>query len=167
MKKLATVAGIVLVVGALTGACNGKGSTSDQTASGKLEVEEAWARAVPESMTMSAAYMKIVNGTGEDDSLISASSDVSEVTELHEMAMVDETMKMRQVEKMDVPAGQTLELKPGGLHVMLIDLKGPLSEGQTVSLTLNFEKAGEIKIKAPVKKSEMKMEGHGDHKAHH
>lgn len=119
----------------------------------KIEVKEAWVREVPPTSRMSAAYMVIENKGNQPDRLIDASNNVSEVTELHET--VDG--KMRRIKAIEVPAGGKVELKPGGLHIMLINLKKPLREGDTVELTLRFEKSGEIKIQAPVRKG---MGGH-------
>lgn len=125
----------------------------------KIEVKEAWVREVPPTSRMSAAYMIIENTGNQPDRLIGASNNASEVTELHETV----NGKMRRVRAIEVPAGGKVELKPGGLHVMLINLKRPLKEGDTVELTLRFEKSGEVKVQAPVRKG---MGGHG-HKHQH
>jgi copper(I)-binding protein len=103
--------------------------------------------------------MKIENNGTEADRLVDASSNVSKITELHETV----EGKMRRVKAIEVPAGKTVELKPGGLHVMLINLKEPLKEGQTVEITLKFEKSGEIKVQAPVKKGMGGMHHHHHH----
>ncbi len=119
----------------------------------KIEVKDAWVREVPPTSKMSAAYMVIENKGKEADKLVDASNNVSEITELHETI----EGKMRRVKAIEIPAGGKAELKPGGLHVMLINLKKPLKEGDTVELTLKFEKSGEVKVQAPVKKG---MGGH-------
>ncbi|WP_448587694.1 copper chaperone PCu(A)C [Thermocrinis sp.] len=120
----------------------------------KIEVKDAWVRLVPPNAKTTAAYMKIENKGTEADKLIDASNNVSKITELHET--VDG--KMRKISAIEIPAKKTVELKPGGLHVMIIDLKEPLKEGQTVEITLKFEKSGEMKIQAPVKKGMDKTE---------
>jgi len=122
----------------------------------KIEVKDPWVRLVPPNAKNTAAYMKIENKGTEADKLVDASNNVSKITELHETV----GGKMRRVDAIEVPAGKTVELKPGGLHVMIIDLKEPLKEGQTVEITLKFEKAGEIKVQAPVKMGMGKMEHH-------
>ena len=122
----------------------------------KIEVKDQWVRLVPPNAKNTAAYMKIENKGTEADKLVDASNNVSKITELHETV----GGKMRRVYAIEVPAGKTVELKPGGLHVMIIDLKEPLKEGQTVEITLKFEKAGEIKIQAPVKMGMRKMKHH-------
>ncbi|MEJ7619494.1 MAG: copper chaperone PCu(A)C [Aquificaceae bacterium] len=119
----------------------------------KIEVKDAWVREVPPTSKMSAAYMVIENKGKESDKLVDASNNVSEITELHETV----EGKMRRVKAIEIPAGGKVELKPGGLHVMLINLKKPLKEGDTVELTLKFEKSGEVKVQAPVRKG---MGGH-------
>ncbi len=119
----------------------------------KIEVKDAWVREVPPNSKMSAAYMVIENKGKEADKLVDASNNVSEITELHETI----EGRMRRVRAIDIPADGKVELKPGGLHVMLINLKKPLKEGDTVELTLKFEKSGEVKVQAPVKKG---MGGH-------
>lgn len=100
----------------------------------------------------SAAYMVLVNRGGAGDRLVSASTDVAEVVELHETRMVDNVMQMAPVAGgIPVPANGQVELKPGGLHVMLIGLKRDLAAGETVRLTLKFERAGEMTVDAPVR----------------
>jgi copper(I)-binding protein len=90
--------------------------------------------------------MKIEN-KGAADQLISASSPASGEVQLHEMAMEGNVMKMRQVKELIVPAGGSVELKPGGLHLMLINIKAPLTAGETVPVKLKFAKAGEVEVK--------------------
>ncbi|MCS6998251.1 MAG: copper chaperone PCu(A)C [Aquificaceae bacterium] len=123
----------------------------------KIEVKDAWVREVPPTSKMSAAYMIIENKGNQPDKLVDAKNNASEITELHETV----EGKMRKVKAIEVPANGKTELKPGGLHVMLINLKKPLKEGETVELVLKFEKSGEVKVNAPVKK------GMGGHKQGH
>ena len=84
------------------------------------------------------------------DRLLGGSTPVAERFELHTMAMQGDVMQMRQLDKVDLPAGQKVELKPGGLHVMFIGLKQPLTVGSKVPVTLRFERAGEVKIEMAV-----------------
>ncbi|WP_333785181.1 copper chaperone PCu(A)C [Thermocrinis sp.] len=140
----------------------GLGAGALALAQPKIEVKDPWVRLVPPNSKNTAAYMKIENKGTEADKLVDASNNVSKITELHETV----GGKMRKVNAIEVPAGKTVELKPSGLHVMIIDLKEPLKEGQTVEITLKFEKAGEIKVQAPVKKAMGKMEHH-EHKQGH
>ncbi|MCX8164903.1 MAG: copper chaperone PCu(A)C [Aquificaceae bacterium] len=119
----------------------------------KIEVRDAWVREVPPASKATAAYMIIENKGNQPDKLVDARNNASEITEIHETV----EGKMRRVKAIEVPSGGKVELKPGGLHVMLINLKKPLKEGETVELILRFEKFGEVKVSAPVKKG---MGGH-------
>jgi copper(I)-binding protein len=118
-----------------------------------VEVKDPWVRAAVPGQKGTGAFMKI---TAKDGSrLVSASSPVAGVTEVHEMKMEGNVMKMRALEGgLELPAGKTVELKPGGYHVMLMDLKGPLPKDSTVPLTLVFKDAkgveSRIELKAPV-----------------
>lgn len=99
----------------------------------------------------SAAYFVIENGTASADTLLSVSTEIAEVAEAH-MSMLDANgvMSMQMQEAVSIPARETVEFKPGGLHVMLINLKQDLKTGDTFTLTLNFKEAGRIVIEVPV-----------------
>ena len=113
----------------------------------------------------SAAYMILTNFTDQDVALIGASSDVAAAVEIHLSSMgADGTMKMEQQESVAIPAGGELVLKPGSYHVMFIGLKKDLAVGDEFTLTLTFEKAGEVTITVPVKDAaEMGGEGMDGH----
>ena len=118
-----------------------------------VEVKDPWVRAAVPGQTGTGAFMKITARNGAR--LVSASSPVAGVTEVHEMKMEGNVMKMRALEGgLELPAGKTVELKPGGYHVMLMDLKGPLARDSTVPLTLVFKDAkgaeSRIELKVPV-----------------
>ncbi len=99
----------------------------------------------------SAAYMTLINETDTPDAIIRADTDVAETVELHTVEQTDEgIMKMRPVEQIDIPANGEQNLKPGGFHIMILGLKHDLNEGDTVTLTLTLEQAGEIQVTAPV-----------------
>jgi len=95
------------------------------------------------------AFLKIQNQGGADR-LLAASSSAAGMVQLHSMAMDGNVMKMREVEAIELPAGKTVELKPGGLHIMLMGLKAPLKAGSSVPLTLKFEKAGAVTVNLTV-----------------
>jgi periplasmic copper chaperone A len=116
----------------------------------QLEVSNAWARATPGKAETGAAYLTIQSPTA--DRLLSASSPVAKKTELHTMSMEGMVMKMRPLAGLDIPAGQTVTLKPGGEHIMLEGLNAPLREGQSFPLTLTFEKAGSRTITVAIEK---------------
>jgi periplasmic copper chaperone A len=116
-----------------------------------IAVEQPWARATPAGAMTGAVYMTLTNETKDADRLTAASSDVAAKAQIHEMAVVNGVMKMRQlVNGLAIPAGGSVTLKPGGYHVMLIGLKKQLVAGQTLPLTLTFAKAGNISITVPI-----------------
>lgn len=119
---------------------------------GELKIAHPWARATPGAIQNGAAYMMLTNTGKQADRLVSASTDVAGVAELHTHLHEDGVMKMRQVNDVPLAAGSTVKLQPGGLHIMLIKLKQPLKEGDKVPLTLRFEKAGEVKVDVQVDK---------------
>jgi periplasmic copper chaperone A len=118
--------------------------------SGDVRITNAWARATPGGAQTAAAYVTLVSSAG--DRLTGASTPAAQKAELHTMTMDGGVMKMRQVDSIDVPAGQTVTLKPGGYHIMLVGLTEPLKEGQTFLLTLTFAKAGTQDVVVTVQK---------------
>ncbi len=114
-----------------------------------LKVEAPWARPTLQGQTVGGGYLRIVGGAS-GDRLISARADIAGRVELHTMSMDGNVMRMRQVDAIEVPAGQTVELKPGGLHLMFMDLKTPLKTGVAFPLNLRFEKAGEVTVEVKV-----------------
>lgn len=110
-----------------------------------VKVEGAWARPTVQGQAAGGGFLKITGGAAADK-LVSARADVSKSVELHTMVMDGDVMRMREIGVIDVPAGQTVELRPGGLHVMFMGLNKPLKNGDSFPLTLRFEKAGEVKV---------------------
>ena len=120
-------------------------------AGGSLSVQDAWVRLSPQVADAAAGYMRLQGGA-TDDALLSVSSDIAKTVELHESKMdSNNMMSMSPVESIPVPANGTAELKPGGYHVMFMGLTRGLKPGDSVALTLKFEKAGEIAVTATVK----------------
>lgn len=118
---------------------------------GPIKIEQPWTRATPGGAKVAGGFMKITNTGSTPDRLVSATADVSGVVELHEMAMVDGVMKMRALgDGISLAPGQTMELKPGGYHVMFIDLKSPIVKDKVVKARLKFEKAGEVDVEFKV-----------------
>lgn len=100
----------------------------------------------------SAAFMTLFNPTAQDDRLIAAHTDAARVVEIHESVMDGEVMRMHPLEDgVLVPAGETVELSPGGIHIMLIDIQRDLQPGDTVAITLEFEQAGSMTVEAEVR----------------
>lgn len=108
-----------------------------------LRFGNAWVRATPPNARVAGGFLRIENTGKSGDRLISASTDAAASAEIHEMTMQGDIMQMRQLtEGLAIPAKQTVTLKPGGLHLMLIAPKQAITEGQKVKITLLFEKAG-------------------------
>lgn len=116
-------------------------------------VQDGWVRGTVPQQKATGAFARITSTTG--GKLVSAASPVAGVVEIHEMAMEGSVMKMRAIPALELPAGKTVELKPGGYHVMLMDLKQPLQAGDMVPLSLVVESAGgkreTLELKLPVK----------------
>ena len=122
-----------------------------QTTPPSITVEQPYARATPGGAVTGAVYMTLTNKAQTADRLTSASSNVAAKLQIHEMAVTNGVMQMRELKDgLPVPAGGSVVLKPGGYHVMLIGLKKPLMAGETFPLTLTFEKAGNISVTVPV-----------------
>jgi len=127
---------------------------------GPIKIDHPFARATAPTAKNGAAFMKLMNN-GATDRLVSAAADVSEVVELHTHIKEGDIMRIRKVDAIEVVGGGMTELKPGGLHVMLIGLKAPLVEGARFPLTLTFEKAGTVTVEVEVKGAG--AGGHGGH----
>lgn len=109
-----------------------------------------WARATVPGQSASAAYLSIHNGGGRADRLLSVQSSVAGQTSIHSTTMAGGVMRMRPAGALTIGPNQMLEMKPGGLHVMLMKLKGPLKAGQRIPLVLRFERAGIVRTSVPV-----------------
>lgn len=118
---------------------------------GTIEIEQPWARATPKGATIGAGYMKIRNTGTEPDRLVGGSISFAQRFEVHSMTMEQGVMKMREVKDgLEIKPGETVELKPGGYHVMFVGLKDPLKQGEDLTVTLKFAKAGTVEVKYPV-----------------
>jgi copper(I)-binding protein len=118
---------------------------------GALEIHQPWTRATPSTAQAGGGFLVVTNTGTTPDRLIAAKSAAADKVEVHEMKMDGNVMRMRAVENgIEIPPGGTVELKPGGLHVMFMGLKGPFAKDTKVPLTLVFEKAGSVDIELPV-----------------
>lgn len=140
-------------------------------AQAQVSIEDAWVRGTVAQQKASGAFMRLTAPVAMK--LVSASSPVAGVVEIHEMAMEKDVMRMRAIPGLELPAGKTTELKPGGYHVMLMDLKQQLKAGETVPVTLVFEDAAKARssqvVQAPVRAlsaKPMEQGGHSGHGAH-
>lgn len=111
----------------------------------QVTVERPWSRATPPGAKVGAGFMTLKNA-GSAERVVGASSPVAGRVEMHVTVREGDVMKMREVQGFEVPAGGAFELKPGGAHLMLMDLKRPLKKGEKVPLTLKLEKGGELKL---------------------
>lgn len=118
---------------------------------GSINISAPFARATLPNAPVGGGFLTIENTGTEADRLVSVAASVSGDAQLHEMAMQGDVMKMRQLkEGVDLPAGQTVVLKPGGIHIMFLGIKAPFVEGETIAVTLTFEKSGSVDIELPV-----------------
>ncbi|WP_085317958.1 copper chaperone PCu(A)C [Derxia lacustris] len=118
---------------------------------GAIEIDHPWARATVPGQSVGGGYVKLVNEGATADRLLAASSPAAARVELHTHEMgADGVARMRPVAAIELPAKGAVELKPGGLHLMLLDLKQPLVVGQRVPITLRFERAGETTVELAV-----------------
>jgi len=114
---------------------------------GNLEIKHPWAKATVAGQPVAGGFLSVVNSGSEADRLVKITSDVSGNIQLHDMKVENGVMKMGEVPGgIEVAPGATVELKPGGLHVMFMDIKAPFKEGETVKAVLTFEKAGDVAV---------------------
>jgi periplasmic copper chaperone A len=116
-----------------------------------IHASAAWSRATGKMAHSAVVYMTLENTGGASDRLVSASTPVAGRAQLHTEIKDGDVMKMREVKSVEVGPHAKVRLQPGGLHVMLMDLKGPLTKGSHFPITLHFEKAGAIKLEVAVK----------------
>ena len=154
MKVLKFLLPIVFVLVAYTPVGASDANVHSEADSDKLLIKDPWVR--PSSGNPnSAAYMQIVNKTNEDIVISGAMSEVANLTELHQSVDDRGVMKMHSVDKLLVPANDTVVLKPKSTHIMLMKLKEDLVEGQVVKITIYTENAGSVTFEAPVRKQIM------------
>jgi copper(I)-binding protein len=122
-------------------------SWAEEVKAGDLVITQTWSRATPSGAKVGGGYLTIENKGSAPDRLIGGSADAAAAVQVHEMTMKDGVMTMRQLEQgLTIEPGKTVKLAPGGLHLMLVDLKGQLKQGDKLPITLEFEKAGKVKL---------------------
>jgi hypothetical protein len=126
----------------------------------QIQIEKPWSRATAPGAKVGGGYMLIRNQGAAADKLVAASSPAAGKVELHVHINEGGVMKMREVPGYNVPAKGAFELKPGGAHLMLVDLKKPLKEGEKVAVVLRFEKSGEVKVDFEVRPLAAPASGH-------
>ncbi|QWD77440.1 copper chaperone PCu(A)C [Polynucleobacter sp. MWH-Svant-W18] len=140
---------VLVTIYAVMGIAFGGSALAQNPAFTNIKIENAYTRATAPGQQAAVGFLKIDN-KGNADQLLGASSPAAGEVQLHEMAMDGNVMKMRQVKDIPVPAGGIVELKPGGYHLMFMNLKGPFVTGQTIPVKLKFAKAGDMELKIPV-----------------
>jgi hypothetical protein len=147
MKPIASIFATVVGLSALalTPAC------AEEVKAGDLVISQAWSRATPGGAKVAGGYLTIANKGAAPDQLLSASADAAGKVELHEMAISEGVMTMRPLDKgVAIAPGKTVQFAPGGYHIMFVDLKNPLKQGDKVPVTLQFEKAGKVQVSLDV-----------------
>jgi periplasmic copper chaperone A len=143
------------------------GAAAQEFKAGDLSVDRPWSRATPAGAKVAAGYMVINNKGASPDRLVGISSSLAGRVEVHEMAMKDGVMTMRPVSGgLIVEPGKSVTLAPGGYHLMFMELKGPLKQGDKVPATLDFEKAGKVNVTFDVQSvgAQGPAPGHGGHR---
>lgn len=174
-RPKAPAPGIRLVAAAA--AQTASATTSEQTWKlGALTIAAPWTRVTPKGAKVAGGYVRITNTGSEPDRLIGGSFDLSARVEVHEMAMDGGVMRMRELAKgLEIKPGETVELKPGGFHLMFMDMKGALEAGKPVRGRLMFEKAGTLDVTftvaplgatSPTGAAAPASGGHGGHSHH-
>lgn len=131
---------------------------------GDLHLIHPWSRETPQGAKVAAGYLKIVNSGSEADRLVAVSGEIAGRSEIHEMAVDGKgVMTMRPVDGVEIPAGGEVELKPGGYHIMFLELKDAKKKGERFAGSLTFEKAGTVEVEFAVDA----MGGGEDHGVHH
>jgi len=128
------------------------------SAADAVRAQDPYARAVPPGLPNSAAFLTLTNSGSEDHALVAVQSDAAKVAEMHTHTMEGGMMRMRRVDRIDLPGGESIRLQPGGLHIMLIGLDHQLLPDETISLTLVFEDGSRETLSAPVRKVQAMMQ---------
>jgi copper(I)-binding protein len=127
---------------------------------GDIQVRHPWSRATPPGAKLAVAYLEIRNTGKQPDRLLSASTPAAQRVEMHVTERDGEVMRMRQVTSFALPARERFELRPGGAHLMLVDIVRPLKKGERFAMQLVFERAGELEV-------ELEVQEQGSRRPHH
>lgn len=149
MQKPSPASIACFVLGAMLAACLFAASSAraEDVKAGDLVISQAWSRATPGGAKVGGGYLTIENKGTAPDRLIGVSSDAAGKVEVHEMAMNKGVMTMRPLDKgLVIEPGKSVKLAPGGYHLMLMELKAPLKQGDKLPITLDFEKAGKVQV---------------------
>jgi len=144
--------------------CMSTNAMANDYKAGSIEINSPWSRATPKGAQTAVGYMSIKNNGTTPDRLVGGSIDVADHFQLHAMTMENGVAKMRELSDIEIKPGQTVEFKPGGSHVMFVDLKHPLSKGDHISGTLVFEHTGKVNVEYSVESlgAQRAMQGMGE-----
>lgn len=144
----------------LLAACGGGNSAPEGPA--VVQAEDAWCRPTPNGVFVGGCYVTLISS--RDDRLVSVASPLSQVVEIHEMRMDGDMMRMGQLQDgLPLPAGETVQMRPGAEHLMLMTLSDALEEGRIVPLTLTFEHAAQVTVEAQVRQPDGATADQGEH----
>jgi len=147
MRKLLTTIAFACALGIALPVLGARAQApAPQVKAGDLVIEAPWSRATPGGAKVAGGYVKITNTGKQSDKLVGGSIPAAGSVEVHEMATVNNVMQMRRLEGLEIKPGESVELKPGGYHLMFMQLKEGLTAGQTIKGTLVFEKAGTVNV---------------------
>jgi copper(I)-binding protein len=145
----------------------GTPAIAQEVKAGDLVITQAWSRATPGGAKVAGGYLTIENKGTAPDRLIGGTADIAGKIDVHEMAMDNGVMKMRLLDKgLAIEPGKSVKLAPGGYHLMLEELKGPLKQGDKVPVTLQFEKAGKVAVSLDVQAVGAQAPGDAGHSGH-
>jgi copper(I)-binding protein len=137
---------------------------AEEVKAGDLVITQAWSRATPNGAKIAGGYLTIENKGAAPDRLVGAAGDIAGKVEVHEMSMNNGVMTMRPLDNgLAIEPGKTVKFAPGGYHLMMFDLKGPLKQGDKVPVTLQFEKAGKVSVSLDVQGVGAQAPAGGDH----
>lgn len=133
-----------------------------------IDISQPWARATPPGAASGGGFVTLTNQSDTDDRLVGVSTTITELAEIHNMEMDGDVMRMQHLpDGLEIPAGETVTLAPGGLHLMFMELTSPIEEGQAIPVTLAFEHAGSIDIELQVVPVGASPGDEGAHHQHH
>jgi hypothetical protein len=156
-----------IALAALAASLFAASARAEDVKAGDLVISQAWSRATPNGAKIGGGYLTIENKGTSPDRLVGGSGDIAGKVEVHEMSMNNGVMTMRPLDKgLTIEPGKTVKLAPGGYHLMMFDLKGPLKQGDKVPVTLEFEKAGKVTLSLDVQGVGAQGPGGMDHSGH-
>ena len=161
MRKIA--AGFAALLAVLMSDLAAAPAQAQEVKAGDLVITQAWSRATPNGAKIGSGYLTIENKGASPDRLVGVAADVAGKVEVHEMAMNNGVMTMRPLDNgLTIDPGKTVKLAPSGYHLMIMDLKSPLKQGDKLPLTLQFEKAGKVAVTLDVQGVGAQGPGAGD-----